>query len=531
MNDDHDSVERSNSIDARPSKRDRLKGAISRTKIKIDKLKEDREARKQTEEKKSEAFQLSDDVNDFLSAGRVSTASDRPSTGSTASVEADKFSAPTTHSVPSIQYPRLAHPPRRKPVPKIDVSVPSRFSGAQLVTEGYPPDNDTLRPIGGTYLNPGSRPRSSQSSISHGISEERRARIRGLSVGFAEVSPVVIGEGGDECEMPVTEISRIKARARSESPGRRRPYTGTIADGYQALRTPLSRLPTGFGGQSEAPGPSLLQRTADRPALLQRVSSNGHVPAPVQRAELAGHELQKEFEMTLGSYGHVRNPSLQIVAPKPLHPPPSYQIIENGQLDESAASPTLSSRRSQVQYQAQTSAQPPLQVSPPAQSAYQSPRFRDPEQRTPSIDPRAQYFPPISSSQYTQSNPASQQQTLYPQTTRPSNQPDQSTPYSQSSSHLHALQPTEGEKTHLRRRSPTGPQLNSRPTSRDRSFALASSSYNDNKSHNTAQSDSHNTCAQSTRSLPNDDPNPSQIAPPLAPLAPPALPPRPPQAR
>ncbi|KAK5095900.1 hypothetical protein LTR70_003219 [Exophiala xenobiotica] len=236
---DHaDSVD--DGLEGKHSKRARLKDALDRTKSKISKVKEERDARKQKQDQDQERpisqsnSNLSDDVDDFLSAGRPSFASQqsqRPSVGSDFRPTLDTSSPsprPSTSDSQSQSHPS----PRRVlpiPIPRIDVSASSRFPNAKGVhiSASVPQpgsaaiSSDSTRT--GSLLKPEYKSRSQSASAL--ASAERKARIRGLSVGFVDVPPVIIGEGGDEADAPPVEISRAKTRARSASPQGLRPYT------------------------------------------------------------------------------------------------------------------------------------------------------------------------------------------------------------------------------------------------------------------------------------------------------------------
>ncbi|KAK5945265.1 hypothetical protein PMZ80_002469 [Knufia obscura] len=257
--DDVDSVERhgeyEEDLDGKHSRRGRLKlkDALSRTKTKISKVKEEREARKHKQEQEKANPKLNDDVSDFLSAGRSSIASSqRPSVGSDFQPSVETSSAsprPSTSESQSHPSPRRVLPIS---IPRIDVSASSRFPNAKdihtdalvqqpgsgAISSGSIQSGSLLRPV---YT-------SRNQSASSIASAERKARIRGLSVGFADVPPVIIGEGGDEAEAPPVEISRAKARARSASPQGRRPYTNAIVQPEARKQMP----PRGISDNSAA---------------------------------------------------------------------------------------------------------------------------------------------------------------------------------------------------------------------------------------------------------------------------------------
>lgn len=196
------------------SRRDRLKGALTRTKSKF---------KKQTEKhnEKTES-PLSDDVTDFLAAGRKSISSNVSSGDHPDSLPYQRTlpsvkgaNHPNPHHQPSsrpstsdsqMSLPRQS--PRRIIVPKIDVTNSQRYPGAQLVSpQAERLSSDFLHT---TYQN------RSQSASS--LAKGNKRRSRGLSVSFNDAPPVVIGIGGDDAQTPPVEISRAMARARSVSP-------------------------------------------------------------------------------------------------------------------------------------------------------------------------------------------------------------------------------------------------------------------------------------------------------------------------
>ena len=253
--DDADSAEHNGeyeeSFDGKLSRRGRLKDALNRTKTKISKVKEERDARKQKQEQEGPKLKLDNDVNDFLSAGRSSVASShRPSVDTLAASP-----RPSTSESRSQPSPRRVLPIS---VPRIDVSASSRFPHAKEVDPDALVDQVGSSAISSADLQSNSllKPayKSRSQSATSIASSDRKARIRGLSVGFANVPPVIIGEGGEEAEAPPMEISRAKARARSASPQGRRPYADTTVQPEARKQMPargisdnsaIARLPTG----------------------------------------------------------------------------------------------------------------------------------------------------------------------------------------------------------------------------------------------------------------------------------------------
>lgn len=498
--DDADSVEHHDDygegIEGKPTKRGKLKDALSRTKTKINKVKEERDAKKQKQElEKPHAHSnsiLSDDVDDFLSAGRPSFASSqRPSVGSDFRSAVETSSASPRPSTSDSQSQPHPSPRRVLPIsiPRIDVSASSRFPNARDVQS-----NTLVQQTGSSVVSFGSaqsgsllRPdyQSRSQSASSIASADRKARIRGLTVGFADVPPVVIGEGGDEADAPPVEISRAKARARSASPQGRKPY-------YNAILHPEARRQMHARGVSDStadafkPKPSIQARTAaslqatasrsapraphdddfvpkpfartqtglsvggslqthEAPSLTGQPKTQGFMPLQLTAVQPGATDLTKEFEMTLGLRSPIspatsKSPAGEpkIWAPTPKRAPPSYDLIEGGgkrhELDNMSASHPPSNRQQDHQNQ---QAQQHLQyheTNPPQQRYYDCGNV----QRRPV--PQTQGFVPqqVSSSLPKPTLPEAQPQSQTP--TQPSIQPSpQRAPQSQTRSGAQSL--------------------------------------------------------------------------------------------
>lgn len=315
-----------------PSKRDRLKGVLGRTKTRL----------------RRKGHEDDGDVEDFLAAGRNSTSTGRPSISdssafadsatshhsnsdaltfadSVTSAQSDTLTftdsvstsarPSTSDSSGNIRTTTLPYPehdfvpppqqsPRRIVVPRIDVSQSQRYPTAQTV------ELQKQEHIN-AFLKPQYQARSqSASSLSKG-----RNRARGLSVTFTEAPPIVIGEGGDEAQAPPMEVSKTQVRARSVSPTPTPRSSGPV--GRLFSLSPLKRKPV--------PDP-VVSPVTEEPDLvspgLRRVPTS-FSPSDQDRP------LEKEFEMSLGlgsastnsagSTGEQRAPFLH--APRPMHPP------------------------------------------------------------------------------------------------------------------------------------------------------------------------------------------------------------------
>ena len=309
---------------AKASRRDRFKGAIARTRTKL--TKRDKDSRQDVE------------VEDFLSAGRNSTSTGRPSVSDSLSFASERpptsdsrLEHPSPESITRDAVVPLQPSPRRIVVPKIDVSRSQRFPAAQPLHSQPAEKSEFLRP---QY-----KGRSqSASSFAKG-----RGRARGLSVQFTEKAPIVIGEGGDESHVPTIEVSMAKARARSLSPAptpREAPVGGRF----------WSRSP------KRKPVPEQAPRTGPQPeddftsSGLRRVQT-GMSPG-VPESKLA---MEKEFEMSLGpssastmSPGSGTSPQeLPLHAPRPVRPPVAYPAVETPAVRQLKAGAAQSDLRSQ----------------------------------------------------------------------------------------------------------------------------------------------------------------------------------------
>ncbi|EXJ61671.1 hypothetical protein A1O7_02100 [Cladophialophora yegresii CBS 114405] len=300
------------------SKRDRLKGALARTKSKFKK-----------ENERPREPDLPDDVNDFLSAGRTSVSSaGHPLPQRSNVTPTDEQSISPTSTRPSTSDSStnpFAAPrsPRKISVPKIDVSNAQRWPRAQSVGTTGTTEQDI-----NNFLRPEYQARSQSASSFSGQPKKNR-RGRKLSVSFNEAPPVVIGEGGDDAPTPPVEIGKARQRARSASPmsGRGQHLPEGSMNGTNGKRpSPVPPPPS----QVHAP-PDVL-----RPRMMRRVQTG----FAIDSAGISG--LDKEFEMTLrvgdtASRGGSTSDTPEIIAPRPVRvvqPPPAV-------FEESAESSTV----------------------------------------------------------------------------------------------------------------------------------------------------------------------------------------------
>jgi hypothetical protein len=341
-----DEDETAEPVPGKISKRDRLKGALNRTKTKL--RKRDTTAGTALED---------DEVEDFLAAGRNSTSTGRPSISDSlrfADSIPPRSEAGSVHTRPSTGHsdssasnirstlvpvpdpfvPPPQQSPRRFQVPRIDVSNSQRYPGAQPMP---PPIHQD--PNRSELLQPQYQARSqSVSSLSKG-----RGRARGLSVTFTDRPPAVIGEGGDQAEAPPIEISKAHQRARSVSPTPTPRTVGPI--GRLWSRSPILRKPL----PEKVVSPVKEEDDFFNPVVKR--TQTGMSPSPALGSKNA---LDKEFEMSLSlgsasmnSPGSTISPDQPILhAPKPIHPPVAIPSVREPQSLKS----TIGTKNLRAQY-------------------------------------------------------------------------------------------------------------------------------------------------------------------------------------
>jgi hypothetical protein len=314
------------------SRKDRFKGALQRTKTKL------KEGSKKSDK---DNFKLSDDVNDFLQAGRPSTSDSGAARAETPpdkllypQVDHDRMvqagitgAARTEHrNLPTPPRPMNApsRSPRGMPIPRIDVSKSQRWPAQQEVRDLRAQEIDD-------FLRPAQRPDQHARSQSQGSMPGRRKgnRPRNLSVAFLEAPPVIIGEGGDEAEAPTIEIGRTKARARSVSPMPARVHAvegNHLQQQQEQLRRKQIPTSTGSAGSVStiSPHPFL-------PQNLARVHSGG---VPTSATSKSSADI--EFEMSLQTPPPTviaRGPSPQRSPQQGLPRPPGFNSPPRPQMD------------------------------------------------------------------------------------------------------------------------------------------------------------------------------------------------------
>jgi hypothetical protein len=304
------------------SRRDRWKGALARTKTKL---------KEHSKKGDKDDFKLSDDVNDFLQAGRPSTSDSGASRSETLS---DKLLYPqhdhehmvqaglTSHGPAenkNVTPPRALNTaqrsPRGIPIPKIDVTRSQRWPSQQELGPGGV--NEFIRP----HHHPSQQARSQSQGAIPGLRKGNRPR--NLSVAFLEAPPVVIGEGGDEAEAPPREIGRAKARARSASP---MPGRGIEGHPQQFGR---KHVPTSAG--SAGSGASLHSPFVPRLPTRVQTGYQGQYPTSAgskSSAEMAEFEMSLQAPTPTTASGPKESPShtpyrdLQSVQPNRIQRPP-----------------------------------------------------------------------------------------------------------------------------------------------------------------------------------------------------------------
>lgn len=143
--------------------------------------------------------------------------------------------------------------------PRIDTSAAPRWPNAAEVSQS-----------------PGSQhPEMRQPSTGYWPDPPKRRKGKDLNVKFSSAEPVIIGEGGDESDIPPKEISRQRARSQSPLPERgaighdtdqtlevgNQPASElsqdktapSAADGEAFRPVSLRRVPTGFGDNQSSP--------------------------------------------------------------------------------------------------------------------------------------------------------------------------------------------------------------------------------------------------------------------------------------
>ncbi|KAL1878417.1 hypothetical protein Plec18167_004489 [Paecilomyces lecythidis] len=163
-------------------------------------------------------------------------------------------------------------PPRGVPAPRIDVSVSQRWPASHETSSASPdspPSAHEIVPPPHTFR-----------------AAPKKPHRRGLKVSFSREAPDVIGEGGDECEVPTVEIYRSHKRTTSKS---------SIQAGSQQGYAP-------YVGQSRAP--ELRLDTGSRPdgiTINEPATPEDDSPQGGPRNPLLLNTQDKDFLMALNS--------------------------------------------------------------------------------------------------------------------------------------------------------------------------------------------------------------------------------------
>lgn len=189
---------------------------------------------------------------------------DKQNRGST-DQQIEAFLAPVRSKSVSYGVSSSSATPRGVPTPRLD--VPHRWPAPQDVLNATSP-----------VSNPSPTADQYQSVTLPRPPKKSRAR-KGLKVTFADKGPEVIGEGGDESELPTIEISLCRNRRRSKS-------AGEVADDS---KPPYLRLDTSFG---ESDDRGSFEKTHQR-------RNTGDELRPTDRKPLIQNAQDSDFLMTL----------------------------------------------------------------------------------------------------------------------------------------------------------------------------------------------------------------------------------------
>ena len=260
MTDEQDGLDPS-SVKRKLTKRERFRGAVQRGVNKV--KKSDEESTRDGE------FALNEDVKDFLTfrspyskPATIQPSTPEPhitdpktSTPPDANADIDHFLHKTDPADVLPHFPILSRDPL--PVPRIDIAKSPRFPHARDLS-GDKGDDDIVSAL-----------RIKDETRSPSIRKKLR---KGLAVRFTENPPMIIGEGGDEAEIPTIYLLQTRARSRSDAP-------------LPALQQDLRQV-----------SPSHVQR---RPVASPAQHTSSHHTSPLQ---ISPQNLQSmEFDMTLTS--------------------------------------------------------------------------------------------------------------------------------------------------------------------------------------------------------------------------------------
>ena len=189
-------------------------------------------------------------------------------------------------------------------IPRIDTSAASRWPAAVDVTQSS----------GSQY----------QGRNQRSTDPPRVKKGKGLSVKFTSADPVIIGEGGDESEMPPRVISQLKARSLQTLPK----GGGLVHDGDSFIGTehqPASELSGERSGSNQASEgsfrPQPLRRTPTGISEIEDWSPTDY-GSPVSPIELSHSESPRPG--TLANMRFEEGRALHNAACLPSPPPPVY---------------------------------------------------------------------------------------------------------------------------------------------------------------------------------------------------------------
>lgn len=190
-------------------------------------------------------------------------------------------------SMDSLEVSHPPPPPQTSSLPKLDTSI-SRYPQAHTVNSNA---QVTRVPVPGRA--------SSQSP------RKPRPNRKGQLVSFSNQRPEIIGEGGDECEYPVIEISRSKQRRTPQppaqqfqtSPSKQAQANASHMDDFQPK--PISRTQTGFSSIGELPPSNIPSEPPEisplSPQSLNLLPVRGIIPSAPDEESASRTDKRRSF--------------------------------------------------------------------------------------------------------------------------------------------------------------------------------------------------------------------------------------------
>jgi len=213
------------------------------------------------------------------------------------------------------------HGPGDKPAakPRVDTTSVSRWPAAAVVLGSVErPGSSSSRP--GTASS--SRPATAQSSNLPALPPRRKKVSKGLHVSFSTATPEIIGEGGDESELPPKDVGR--AWAQSCSSLRQQPVQSAIdrTEVRREAALPAALVPAYDRRSQRSPPPRTTTTVQRKPvaSLDDRIY--------IEAGEDAALRLQQESQSTLGQSeirpGHLLSRPYREPDPSPMRKPDSF---------------------------------------------------------------------------------------------------------------------------------------------------------------------------------------------------------------